>query len=79
MIIKRVLNNNTIISLDKNDEEIVVKGKGIAFGKKLVKRQMIKKQRKYLLSIIKKPFVNTKKLSWIFLKMSLKQLRKSSI
>ena len=34
MIIKRVLNNNTIISLDQNGAEIIVKGKGIAFGKK---------------------------------------------
>lgn len=34
MIIKRILNNNTIISLDQNGQEIVVKGKGIAFGKK---------------------------------------------
>ncbi|MGG5333409.1 PRD domain-containing protein [Enterococcus sp. AZ163] len=34
MIIKRVLNNNTIISLDPNGAEIIVKGKGIAFGKK---------------------------------------------
>ncbi|MGI6154655.1 MAG: PRD domain-containing protein [Enterococcus lemanii] len=34
MIITRVLNNNTIVSLDQSDEEIVIKGKGIAFGKK---------------------------------------------
>lgn len=35
MEIKRVLNNNTIIALDKNQEEIVVKGKGIGFGKQV--------------------------------------------
>lgn len=34
MIIKRVLNNNTIVSLDSKGAEIIVKGKGIAFGKK---------------------------------------------
>lgn len=34
MIIKRVLNNNAVMSLDKNNEEIIVKGKGIAFQKK---------------------------------------------
>lgn len=34
MIIERVLNNNTIVSLDSKGTEIIVKGKGIAFGKK---------------------------------------------
>ncbi|MGX7047285.1 hypothetical protein RU86_GL000005 [Lactococcus piscium] len=33
MIIKRVLNNNTIIC-EENNEEIIIKGKGIAFSKK---------------------------------------------
>ena len=32
--IDKVLNNNAFISLDENNEEIVVMGKGIAFGKK---------------------------------------------
>lgn len=35
MEIKRVLNNNTIVALDKNQAEIVVKGKGIGFGKQV--------------------------------------------
>lgn len=35
MEIKRVLNNNTIVAFDKKKEEIVVKGKGIAFGKRV--------------------------------------------
>lgn len=34
MIIKRILNNNAVMSLDENNEEIIVKGKGIAFQKK---------------------------------------------
>ena len=34
MYIDKVLNNNAFISLDENNEEIVVMGKGIAFGKK---------------------------------------------
>ena len=34
MLIDKVLNNNAFISLDENGEEIVVMGKGIAFGKK---------------------------------------------
>ena len=33
MYIDKVLNNNAFISLDENNEEIVVMGKGIAFGK----------------------------------------------
>ncbi len=34
MKIAKILNNNAFISLDENDEEIIVMGKGIAFGKK---------------------------------------------
>ena len=34
MYIDKVLNNNAFISLDENGEEIVVMGRGIAFGKK---------------------------------------------
>lgn len=34
MYIDKVLNNNAFISFDENGEEIVVMGKGIAFGKK---------------------------------------------
>lgn len=34
MLIDKVLNNNAFISLDENGEEIVVMGKGVAFGKK---------------------------------------------
>ena len=33
MIIKKVLNNNVVLS-EKNNQEMVVMGKGIAFGKK---------------------------------------------
>lgn len=35
MEIKRVLNNNTIVALDKYNQEIVIKGKGIGFGKQV--------------------------------------------
>lgn len=34
MYIEKVLNNNAFISLDENGDEIIVMGKGIAFGKK---------------------------------------------
>lgn len=34
MHIEKVLNNNAFISLDKDGEEIIVMGRGIAFGKK---------------------------------------------
>lgn len=34
MKIAKILNNNAFISIDKNGEEIIVVGKGIAFGKK---------------------------------------------
>lgn len=34
MYIEKVLNNNAFISLDEQGEEIIVMGKGIAFGKK---------------------------------------------
>lgn len=33
MIIKKILNNNVVISTNENDEEIVVMGRGIAFQK----------------------------------------------
>lgn len=35
MIIERILNNNAVISRDNAEEEIFVKGKGIAFQKKV--------------------------------------------
>lgn len=35
MIIKRILNNNAIMSLDEHGQEIIIKGKGIAFQKKI--------------------------------------------
>lgn len=34
MIIRRVLNNNTVISVNSNGIEVLLMGKGIAFGKK---------------------------------------------
>lgn len=34
MIIEKVLNNNVVITLDKDNHEMVVMGSGIAFGKK---------------------------------------------
>lgn len=34
MYIEKVLNNNAFISLDENGDEVIVMGKGIAFGKK---------------------------------------------
>lgn len=34
MKIEKILNNNAFISIDKNGEEVIVTGKGIAFGKK---------------------------------------------
>lgn len=34
MFIKKVLNNNAVITMNNNDEEIIVMGKGIAYGKK---------------------------------------------
>lgn len=33
MIIKKILNNNAVITNDKNGKEIIVMGKGIAYGK----------------------------------------------
>lgn len=46
MVIVKRLNNNVIISLDKNDNEIVVFGKGIAFDKKVgddIRQEQIEK------------------------------------
>lgn len=34
MKIEKILNNNAFISLDESGEEIIVMGKGVAFGKK---------------------------------------------
>lgn len=34
MIIKKILNNNVVITLDDNDKEIIVMGKGLAYGKR---------------------------------------------
>lgn len=34
MIIKKILNNNVVITLNEDHEEIVVMGKGLAYGKK---------------------------------------------
>lgn len=33
MIIKRILNNNAVMILDANQQEVIIKGKGIAFNK----------------------------------------------
>lgn len=35
MVIRKVLNNNAVVALNEKNEEIVVMGKGIAFGKKV--------------------------------------------
>ena len=35
MIIHKILNNNVIFSKDENDQEMIVMGRGIAFGKKV--------------------------------------------
>ena len=34
MRLKKAFNNNALLALDDNDEEGIVMGKGIAFGKK---------------------------------------------
>lgn len=34
MIIKKILNNNVVITLDDNHKEIIVMGKGLAYGKR---------------------------------------------
>lgn len=34
MRLKKAFNNNALLALDDNDEEVIVMGKGIAFGKK---------------------------------------------
>ncbi len=31
MIINKILNNNVVITLDDNDEEVIVMGKGIGY------------------------------------------------
>lgn len=38
MIIHKILNNNVIVSKDENDQEMIVMGRGITFGKKLVQK-----------------------------------------
>ena len=35
MKIKKILNNSVILSLDSNDKEIIVMGRGIAYAKKV--------------------------------------------
>ncbi|WP_197714269.1 CAT RNA binding domain-containing protein [Brochothrix thermosphacta] len=40
MIIKRVLNNNTVISTNKSGFDILVMGRGIAFGKKKIMKSI---------------------------------------
>ncbi len=35
MIIQKILNNNVIVSTDENNHEIIVMGRGLAFGKKV--------------------------------------------
>lgn len=35
MLIKKILNNNVVITMNDNKEEIVVMGKGLAYGKKV--------------------------------------------
>ena len=34
MRLKKAFNNNALLALDENEEEVIVMGKGIAFGKK---------------------------------------------
>ena len=34
MVIKKILNNNVVVTTDENDNEIVVMGRGIAFKKR---------------------------------------------
>ena len=34
MRLKKAFNNNDLLALDDNDEEVIVMGKGIAYGKK---------------------------------------------
>ena len=34
MIIKKILNNNVVVTTNDNKEEIIVMGKGLAYGKK---------------------------------------------
>lgn len=36
MIIKKVLNNNVLISLDDQQQEVIVMGRGIGYQKKVV-------------------------------------------
>ena len=33
MIIKKILNNNVVVTTNDNKEEIIVMGKGLAYGK----------------------------------------------
>ena len=34
MLIKKILNNNVVITINDDHEEIIVMGKGIAYGKR---------------------------------------------
>lgn len=56
MIINKILNNNVVITSDSNDKEIIVMGKGIAYGKKsgeLIDESKITK--KFILSCMEYP------------------------
>ena len=47
MRLKKAFNNNALLALDDNDEEVIVMGKGIAFGKKsgdLIDESLIQKK-----------------------------------
>ncbi|NMB19006.1 MAG: hypothetical protein GX984_06090 [Erysipelothrix sp.] len=49
MIIHKILKNNVIVSKDENDQEIIVMGRGIALGKKLVQKSTQQKPIKYFI------------------------------
>ena len=36
MIIKKILNNNVVVTTNDNKEEIIVMGKGLAYGKQVM-------------------------------------------
>lgn len=52
MRLKKAFNNNALLALDDNDEEVIVMGKGIAFGKKsgdLIDESLIQKKSLFLI------------------------------
>ena len=44
MIIKKILNNNVVITTNYQMEEIIVMGKGLAYGKQKYQNNKIKKK-----------------------------------